>query len=111
MPLTYSEVRSAVLDYLRIHPEGQVPFKLQIFHRFEEQGQHIQDEDRTLAQQIFHELYLERIIITGASPHSLGNGLMSWPFYRLTDFGKQVLESPEYQPHDPDRYPKAILTT
>lgn len=108
MPLTYSEVRSAVLEYLRTHPEGQVTERIQLFQRFEEQGYQIHDGDRTLAQQVFHELYLERMIITGASPDSFGDGLMSWPSYRLTDFGKQVLESPEYQPHDPDGYVRQI---
>lgn len=92
MPLTYSEVRQAVLDYVRIRPEGQVPIQMQIFGTLEAAGRTICDDDRTLAQQVFHELYLERIIITGASPHSIGDGMMSWPFYRLTAFGKEVLD-------------------
>lgn len=108
MSLSYDEVRSTVLEYLRSHPHGQVPVRIPIFHRWEEQGRQITDEDRIVAQQIFHEFYLERIIITGAGPHSMGSGLMSWPFYRLTEFGKQALESPEYQPHDPDGYLKQL---
>jgi len=93
MSLTYSEVRIAVMEYVRTNSEGQVPVGFQIFHQFEEQGHQVRDEDLTLAQQVFHELYLECIIITGASPHSTGSGLMSWPFYRLTDFGKHLMVS------------------
>jgi len=29
---------------------------------------------------------------------------MDWPFYRVTEYGKKVLETAEYEPHDPDGY-------
>src|SRR5207253_1850209 len=41
---------------------------------------------------------------TGASINALGDSLMSWPFYKLSEYGKQVLASPEYQPHDAGGY-------
>jgi len=91
------------MDYVRDHPEGQIPTRLPIFGRFEEQGRHIADDDRALAQQVFHELYLERIIISGSGPNSMSH-LMDWPFYRVTEYGKKVLETAEYEPHDPDGY-------
>lgn len=102
-PLSYDEIRAVVIEYVRTHPTGQVPVRLQIFGGYEGQGRTVRDEDRELARQIFHELYLERIIVTGSDPNSISH-LMDWPFYVLTEYGKRVLSAPEYQPHDVGGY-------
>jgi hypothetical protein len=104
MPLSYDEIRSAVIEYVRADPTGQVPLNLEIFASYEALGRRISTQDRETARQIFHELYLERVIISGASANSTGDGLMCWPLYVLTEYGKQVLASLEYQPHDPSGY-------
>src|SRR6266478_474763 len=112
MALSYDEVRAAVLDYIRLFPSQpqrpaeQVPMNLGVFGQLEQQGRTITDEDRETARQVFQELYLERIIVTGDRAGS--SALMSWPFYRVTPYGKQVLASTEYQPYDPGRYIKRL---
>jgi hypothetical protein len=104
MPLSYDEIRSAVIEYVRTNASGQVPLHLGVFASHEARGYHVSDQDRETARHVFHELYLEKIIVSGASANSLGNGLMSWPFYVLTDYGRRVLSNPEYQPHDASGY-------
>jgi hypothetical protein len=64
-----------------------------------------QDQIGALICQIYHELYLERIIIPGESalsPRSMNP--MSWPWYRITEHGKRFLQASEYSPYDPDGY-------
>ncbi len=108
--LTHDEIRAAVLAYIRAHPKGSVPMGLKIFGEFEAQGKVVQKADRELACQIFYELALERVIVPGAGPDSVAPGPLSWPSYRLTEYGKQVLGTPEYQPHDPSGYIKRLRT-
>jgi hypothetical protein len=56
-----------------------------------------------LVYQIYHELYLERIIFPGTADSS-STGKMSWPWYQVTDYGRRVLQTSEYCPYDPDGY-------
>jgi hypothetical protein len=67
------------------------------------------DQDTAKAQvgaliyQVYHELYLERIIFPGsANPNS--SNPTSWPYYQITNHGRRVLETIEYSPYDPDGY-------
>ncbi len=113
MAIEYSKLRSIVFEYLRRQMKSRErnhPLNLirdggregwQTLCR--EHGVTPDDADFEMIQQIFHELYLERILITGSGPNSL-NAAMSWPFYRVTEYGKKVLEKREYVPHDPDGY-------
>jgi len=57
-----------------------------------------------LVCQIYHELYLERIIITGTCELSALNAVMKWPWYRITDHGQKLLQTREYSPYDPKGY-------
>src|SRR5260221_13650136 len=107
MPLKYDEIRSAVIDYIRANPKGQLPSNLEVFGSFQARGQHITEQDRETAREVFHELYLERVIISGAGANSVSH-LMSWPFYAVTEYGKQVLGSPDYEPHDRDGYVRRL---
>lgn len=65
------------------------------------------DEDNkrleSLACQIFHELYLERIIVPGTASFS-STGTMQWPWFNITDHGRRVLQTQEYSPYDPNGY-------
>ena len=55
-------------------------------------------------QTLFHELYLERILVPGTGDRTIGGGAMSWPLYRLTEYGERALEAAGYVPHDPEGY-------
>jgi hypothetical protein len=59
-----------------------------------------------LARQVFHELYLELIILPGnnSTINTLSGHLLEWPFYTVTEYGNSVLDNPDYQAHDPDGY-------
>jgi len=57
----------------------------------------------SLVCQIYHELYLERIIVPGTGQLT-SDGKMKWPWYEITEHGKQVLQTQEYSPYDPDGY-------
>jgi hypothetical protein len=60
-----------------------------------------------LVCQIFHELYLERVIVPGTgdlNPMALPPRSMDWPGYWITEHGRRVLQTREYSPYDPDGY-------
>lgn len=104
MPLSYEEVRRAVVDYIRQHERGQVPHGFDVFRQLQAEGTRIDDSDRRLAKQVFHELYLERIIVSGSHKMNSLNALMEWPWYEVTEYGRRVLNNPEYEPHDQTGY-------
>lgn len=55
--------------------------------------------------EILNELHLERLIIPGtANPGATDGTAFSWPFFRVTEYGRSVAASTEYQPYDPDGY-------
>jgi hypothetical protein len=113
MTVEYAQLRALVLDYLKEFPKGQLDVTdpnvgLRAFcHSC---GHPVNDNDAETTQRIFHELYLERILITGASPRSSSYGAMGWPFYRVTEYGLKVLETQEYVPHDPEGYLARLKT-
>lgn len=57
-----------------------------------------------IACQILHELYFERIIIPGTANVNSISQVMEWPFFTITDYGWQILQTSEYSPYDPDGY-------
>jgi len=64
-----------------------------------------QEQIDAIVCQIYHELYLERIIIPGDTNLSGGSReAIRWPSYRITDHGRRVLQTQEYSPYDPDGY-------
>jgi hypothetical protein len=106
MGVGLGDIRAVMLEYLKRSPEGQ--FNLigdkSLHALFQERGFPLQDEDLGRLQQVIHELYLDRIIFLGNSPKGLGDQAWGWPFYRLTEYGKMVVNDREYQPYDPDGY-------
>ncbi|RMD59498.1 hypothetical protein D6833_11355 [Candidatus Parcubacteria bacterium] len=55
--------------------------------------------------EILNDLHLERLIVPGtASPNATDRDGFSWPFFRVTEYGRRVAEAGEYQPYDPDGY-------
>jgi len=69
-----------------------------------------QDRERIgqLVCQIYHELYLERVIVAGTGALSADG--MKWPFYRITDHGLRILQTREYSPYNPDGYLARLRT-
>jgi hypothetical protein len=67
------------------------------------------EQVETLICQIFHELYLERIIIPGTASLT-SDRMMDWPNYQITEYGRQVLQTVEYNPYDPDGYLRRLKT-
>jgi len=64
-----------------------------------------------MAVEILNELHLERLIVPGtANPDGMGGQPFSWPFFRVTEHGRKVVESTDYQPYDPDGYLARLKT-
>lgn len=103
MTIEHSQLRNIVLDYLRHHPDGQVNLIGDNFAKTgaEQLGLAFGKEDNLHVLEIFHELYREGIIVSGSDR---GTSTMGWPFYRVTEYGRQVLETADYVPYDPDGY-------
>jgi hypothetical protein len=68
-----------------------------------------QDQAQLMIFQIFHELYLEGIIVPGRADHTDQTSAMAWPSYRLTEYGRHVLQEREYSPYDPDGYLRRLM--
>jgi hypothetical protein len=100
---SYAEVRSVVLQHIRSKPVGEVVLRDGLFHDFIQHGRHPAPADLEAVREVFHELYLEGVIISGGQINSI-NHPMSWPFYQVTQYGKKLLQNPEYEPHDQDGY-------
>jgi hypothetical protein len=111
----YDKLRRSILDWLRqqefptgskrMHREYQIR---DISHLLTNIDIPQTQKERlgTIACQILHELYFERIIIPGMATitniHT--SHPMEWPFFIITDYGRQVLQTSEYSPYDPDGY-------
>jgi len=106
MAVALGDVRAVMLEYLKRNPQGQFNLigDMSLRSLFGERGFSLQEEDLDAIQQVLHELYLDRIIYLGSGPKDLGSAAWSWPFYRLTEYGRDVVNNREYQPHDPDGY-------
>ena len=109
MAIQYDQLRHIVLDHLRQHPEGQVNLKGDNFvrHRAGELDLLYSQSDGYLVLDMFHELYREGIVASGHSPTAIGQA-MTWPFYRVTEYGQKVLSEEDYVPHDPEGYLRQI---
>jgi hypothetical protein len=105
----YDELRRAILEKLRQEigqKSGHQQVGLPDLHSLlPGRGILPRDEERlsALVYQIYHELYLERIIVPGTGS-SRSAEAMVWPFYRMTEHGRQVLQTQEYSPYDANGY-------
>lgn len=104
MAIEYAQLRQIVLDYVKSRPQGQVNLMGDNFVQVQARHLELQyeDEDGMRALEIFHELYREGVIVSGSHPRSIG--AMEWPLYRVTEYGRKVLETADYVPHDPEGY-------
>jgi hypothetical protein len=115
MPSDYRQLRAAVLGWIKSHPKDQlsltgIPTEPPLVAYCRSRGITPVAADLETIQQIFHELYLERIIVPGSGPAGFGPTAMSWPSYRLTEYGKKVLDVTEYVPFDPEGYLSRLKT-
>jgi hypothetical protein len=108
MPIEYGRLRAEMLGFLLANPKGRVNLAwngdyslLDYFLHSRGLGLDVKDEDNIL--RLFHELYHERIIDSGIGAGYTDHEL-SWPYYRLTDYGRAAIEQKEYTPYDPDGY-------
>ena len=102
MAVEYKELRAAMFDYLKGRPKGQFDMTGSILRFYESRDITLGEEDFETLQQIIHELYFEEIFILGNSTG--GTGAWMLPYYRLTKYGQEVVNTTEYQPHDPEGY-------
>jgi hypothetical protein len=121
MDHSYEEIRQAALDILSGREETQytnnqfVHFRnnvADLLRKREEQriGQPIQNfsfsvKDGNYFQEVFWDLFLQRIITLGTenNPHE------SYPFFRLSSFGQQLIENKDlYFFHDVSTYEAVI---
>ena len=93
-----------MLDYLKRHSDGDFNLPNEdISQFFDNQGFQLEKSDWVNLQQVIHELYHDRLIFLGNRTGG-DNQAWSFPWYRLTEYGKQVVNNTEYQPYDPAGY-------
>jgi hypothetical protein len=109
MAIDYATLKAEILAFLRLHPQGFLAFDKdysQVFRHLEERKLNpTLREDSWTVHRIFHELYLDRVIVTGRGFGQKGDAAdMCWPAYSLSPFGHKLLAQSEYMPYDPDGY-------
>lgn len=110
MPIEYSVLRSKMLSLLPGAREFSLPA---INLAFKGQGIELDENDLITVEQIIHEFYFEGILVPGVKPipnASYQRPMLVFPHYHLTEYGKKVVSTTEYQPHDPDGYLARIKT-
>jgi hypothetical protein len=100
MPITLAQARTLALAYLRHIQRNPGPEQVLGPHQAWDEvaqklGITLNDGDNHNLLQVFHELYLERIIVAGTGRAGVGSQSISWPFYRITEYGHKVLNSAE----------------
>jgi hypothetical protein len=110
MPTDYNILRNKMLSLLCGSEEFSLPaVKL----TFSQQGIELDQNDIIRIEQIFHEFYFDGILVPGPIPKpnaTYQGGMLVFPKFHLTEYGKKVLKTTEYQPHDPDGYLAKIKT-
>jgi len=123
MNSTYRELRGVILEFLREHGRDEVHQEVTLsggeLKRMLVEKQLIPEADTKDARRIasdvfaiFHELYLERIIVP-CSPSSGSYGIPAeiyWPKFRLTEYGRRAIETAEYLPYDPEGYLNSLTS-
>jgi hypothetical protein len=121
LPIGYEEFRGLVVDVLRTmfsgqkndleRAVGQLAFQQGLIsastrsHMAElSMCSYLSDKHSAWLQSILHDLYIEGVVRPG-----LNDGQNTeWPFFHVTDFGKEMLTSGPDTPYDPDGYIKRL---
>ena len=113
MTTEYNILRGKMVDYLKRRKEGQFNLHGEIIPYFRSEGIELDQQDLCLVEQIFHEFYLEGILVPGVRPKvgmTYQSGTLIFPHFYATPYGEQVLKTTDYQPYDPDGYLAKIKT-
>jgi hypothetical protein len=66
------------------------------------------DDDGARLKHVIWDMIMERILVPSTpNPGTVNDG---WPFFSITDYGKQVIEEQRPVPYDPDGYLKPLKT-
>lgn len=107
MPLNYQTARTIVLKHLKTHNVLTGINAREILNASQLGGDANDADDCALVYRVFHDLYLDRVIVSGTS-NANGDKPMMWPFCTLTPYGARVITVDEWQPYDPDGYLDAL---
>lgn len=122
MKMDSETLRSLLIDYLRAMVTSRRAHELQWRSCFESISRMVRerfpdyrtpydvmrDEDGARLKHVIWDMIIERILVPSTSnPGTLNDG---WPFFSLTDYGKQVIEAQTPPPYDPDGYLNALKT-
>jgi hypothetical protein len=103
MSSNYSQVRKLVIDYIKEHVESD--FNTGVIDELKKLGRSKEiSVTNELLKQIFHDLYLDRIIITGGKVSDSKFEELNWPHFCLTEYGQQIITKTDYYPYDPEEY-------
>jgi len=116
--MTREEIRNKVLEYLKgqvilaqANPHQKQQLQLgaiyELFQYNIDGEPHCQTEEtRSIAREIVQELENSGFIYEGQA--NLGSGMGSYPWYTITEYGKEALLKDDWLPYDPDGYIKAL---
>ena len=111
MAIEYHQLRQIVLDHIRTYSKPGTSSEPEVDSTCRDAEKRAQkldlafdDDDYFRVLDILHEFYLERIIAPGLRKRNIMNKKMAWPNYRVTEYGREVLDQKDYVPHDPDGY-------
>jgi len=96
--MNQNEIRSCLYNYLKQSPETQVLNILDYF--INKVGTYEKNKDRQVLLDIIHELITNNILRPGSN--------YTYPFLRLTEYGRKCIEEENLLPFDPEDYIKEI---
>lgn len=117
MFMTREEIRNKIFEYLKkqVVLIQATPYRMQQFQLggiyelfpYITNTPHWKTEQiHSIAREIIQELEQSGFIYDGTC--SLGSGMGSYPYYTITEYGKEALLKDDWLPYDPDGYMKAL---
>jgi len=101
-------VRAVIFEMLKEGRLDQLPISTERFRdkvKFEGNDSQARKKFLLLVHEIMWELIIQRVITPGSDTAN-----PNLPFFRVTDYGKEVLASEDFIPHDPANYLKRYQT-
>lgn len=108
MNTNYSKARKLILDYLKSRNSNN-SFSKGDLERLLSTNSSLSLDESTILQ-ILHDLYLDRIIVSGGFENSSPWGLDWSDGIRLTNFGKSISDIDEYDPYDAEDYRDRLIS-
>ncbi|MCD6218085.1 hypothetical protein J7L05_09540 [bacterium] len=104
----YSKARKLILDYLKGRNSNNSFSQGDLNYLLAPHSGLLLDKSTIL--QVLHDLYLDRIIVSGGFENSSPWGLDWSDGMRLTDFGKSISDIDEYDPYDAEDYRDRLIS-